>query len=253
LFVKGRHRPIRAVDPTTPIFYEPDVTSDFGDVDWIGPMPYRHLVLDFHDYCLASDGGPAFSGSSLCGDQERQTLAAQASARSTAADPENPGGPAWFMSEFGAEPAGIDLARMVALANENLLGWAYWQWQYYDDPTGGASEGLATTDPATGAPIVDAAKAAILSEPYAQAVAGTPSAMAFDPGTDVFTLTYRVDPEVHAPTVVFVPVAIHYVHGYCATASGAAVTSGADARPLTLRANHGARTVTVLVEPGRCR
>lgn len=243
---------IRAVDPTTPIFYEPDVTSDFGDMDWIGPMPYRHLVLNFHDYCLASDGSASFSSSSLCGDQERQTLAAQASARSTAADPENPGGPAWFMSEFGAEPAGTDLARMVALANENLVGWAYWQWEYYDDPTGGPSEGLASTDPASGAPILDTAKAAILSEPYAQAVAGTPTAMAFDPGTDIFTVTYEVDLKIHAPTVVFVPVAIHYPDGYCATASGATITSAAGARHLTVQAHHNTRTVTVSVTPGRC-
>ncbi|MHB1711077.1 MAG: cellulase family glycosylhydrolase [Acidimicrobiales bacterium] len=244
---------IRSVDPNHPIFYEPDVSSDWGNADWIGPMPYRHLVLNFHDYCIAGQVvSPLQNASPVCPTLEQQTFTSQATARSLASDPANPGGPAWFMSEFGAEPAGTDLADMVALADRNLAGWAYWQWKFYNDPTGNPGEGLAGTNPTTGAPVVDLARAAILSEPYAQAVAGTPMSMGYDPTTDAFHLTYRVDPSIHQPTVVFVPAGIHYASGYCATARGARITSGADASHLTLRAGRAASTVTLTIAAGHC-
>ena len=244
---------IRSVDPKHAIFYEPDVSSDWGNADWIGPMPYRHLVLNFHDYCLAGQVvSPLQNTSPVCPTLEQQTFTSQATARSLASDPANPGGPAWFMSEFGAEPAGTDLADMVALADQHLAGWAYWQWKFYNDPTGNPSEGLAGTNPSTGAPVVDPARAAILSEPYAQAVAGTPTSMRYDPATDAFHLTYRADASIHQPTVVFVPVGIHYASGYCATARGARITSGVDASHLTLRAGHAASTVTLTIAAGHC-
>lgn len=244
---------IRSVDPNHPIFYEPDVSSDWGNADWIGPMPYRHLVLNFHDYCISGQVvSPLQNASPVCPTLEQQTFTSQATARSLASDPANPGGPAWFMSEFGAEPAGTDLANMVALADRNLAGWAYWQWKFYNDPTGNPVEGLASTSPSTGAPVVDPARAAILSEPYAQAVAGTPMSMGYDPTTDAFHLTYRVDPQIHQPTVVFVPVGVHYASGYCATAQGARITSGADASHLTLQAVPTAATVTLTIVAGHC-
>lgn len=244
---------IQAVDPTTPIFYEPDVTSDFGNVDWIGPMPYPHLVLDFHDYCLAgSVAAPVENAPVVCAAQERQTLRSQAASRAAAADGANPGGPAWFMSEFGAEAAGRDLSHMVARADRHLLGWAYWQWKHYQDPTGNAAEALATTGPG-GTPRVDPARAAILSEPYAEAVAGTPLSMGYDPATDTFALVYRPDPAVRAPTVVFVPVARHYPGGYCASVVGGRVTSSPGASHLTVAASPTAPEVAVHVSAGRCR
>jgi endoglycosylceramidase len=244
---------IRSIDPTTPVFYEPDVIDDFGAVDWIGPMPFAHLVLNFHDYCLPGSVSQQVADLPVpCGPEEALTIHQQASARQVAADPANPGGPAWFMSEFGGEPAGADLARMVALADQHLLGWAYWAWESYDDPTGNPDEGLARPGP-TGTPVVDPARAAILSEPYATAVAGTPTAMSFDPTTDVFTLTYRADDHVHAPTVVFVPVARHFADGYCPTVTGATVTSRPEARHLTLADRAGATTVHLVVRSGACR
>ncbi|MDA8185366.1 MAG: cellulase family glycosylhydrolase [Actinomycetota bacterium] len=236
---------IRSVDPNHSIFYEPDVSSDWGNTDWIGPMPYSHLVLDFHDYCATAPAG--------CPAEEQQVFSSQARARELAADHANPGGPSWFMSEFGAEPASTGLAGMVALADQHLVGWTYWQWKYYGDPTGNPSEGLAGTNPTTGAPVLRAAKAGIVSEPYAQAVAGTPTSMGYDPTTDAFHLTYRTDRSIHQPTVVFVPVRIHYHGGYCAVPKGARVTSTAGSSHLTLAAIRDAATVTLTIEAGRCR
>ncbi|MHB1763103.1 MAG: cellulase family glycosylhydrolase [Acidimicrobiales bacterium] len=243
---------IRSVDPSHPIFYEPDVSSDWGNVDWIGPMPYRHLVLDFHDYCITQSVAQLHDVSAGCPVEEQQTFTSQAGARSRASDAANPGGPAWFMSEFGAEPANSDLANMVALADHHLVGWSYWQWKYYGDPTGNSAEALAGTDPATGDPVVDTAKAAILSQPYVQAVAGTPTYMSYSAADDTFHLSYHVDPSIHQPTVVFVPVGIHYRSGYCARVRGAQVVSAPGASHLALRAVPGAMTVDVTITAGRC-
>ncbi len=243
---------IRSVDPTHPIFYEPDVSSDFGNADWIGPMPYKHLVLNFHDYCLAASFYTGFRSSSpVCPTQEQQAFSSQATARTNAADKQNPGGPAWFMSEFGAEPANTDLADMVAFANEHLVGWAYWQWKYYNDPTGGPSEGLASTG-ANGAPIVHQGRAAMLSEPYAQATAGTPLAMSYDPSTDVFSYSYQPNHRITQPTVVFVPTYRHYPRGYCALAEGARVTSAPGSTHLTLVAGRASSLVTLRIVPAPC-
>lgn len=236
---------IQSVDPSHPIFYEPDVSSDWGNTDWIGPMNYRHLVLNFHNYCATGPAG--------CLVEAHKVFSSQASARRLAADSANPGGPAWFMSEFGAERANTDLSKMVAFADQHLVGWAYWQWKYYGDPTGNAHESLAGTNSKTGNPVVDAVKASVLSEPYAEAVAGTPTSMSYDPATDAFHLSYRADRSIHQPTVVFVPVGIHYRGGYCALARGAVITSAPSASHLTLDATPTATTVTVAITAGRCR
>ena len=99
---------------------------------------------------------------------------------------------------------------------------------------------------------IDPGKATALSQTYAQAIAGTPTAMSFDPASAAFTLTYRPNPTVYAPTVVFVPVATHYPHGYCATARGARITSPPGATRLVLVNIAGATTVVVHVTQGRC-
>jgi endoglycosylceramidase len=243
---------IRAVDRSHPIFYEPDVSSSSGNADWIGPMPYRHLVLDFHDYCLAASFDPALRSSTpVCPTAEDQAVSAQATARAKAADAENPGGPAWFLSEFGAEHADPDLAHMVALADAHLLGFAYWQWKLYGDPTGGPNEPLATTGK-DGKPVVDPARAAILSEPYAEAIAGIPLLVRYDPTDDAFSLLYEPDHRLVAPTVVFVPASLHYPHGYCASASGARIASAPGASHLTLSADPHAASVELRILPGQC-
>ena len=218
-------------------------------------MPYPNLVLDFHDYCLASAGEALydFYSSPACSVPEQLVMAQEAAARSSAATVYQPGGPAWFMSEFGAGEDATDLTRVTDLANADLLGWMYWQWKQYEDPTGGSTEALVTTSP-SGQDTVDPVKAAVLVQPYAQAVAGTPSAMAYDPSTKVFTLSYAPDRHIDAPTVVFVPVNALwdvYPSGYCVSAGGVSV-SGQGTDKLLLR-DPTASTATLKVGPaGSC-
>jgi endoglycosylceramidase len=135
---------------------------------------------------------------------------------------------------------------MVADADADLVGWMYWQWLYYEDPTGSQDSGLWPAGPATSAQL-DA-----LSETYAQAIAGTPTSMNFDPSTAVFHLNYRVDRRVTAPTVIFVPISRHYTDGYCAKVSGGRATSAAGAGRLVIANDPSASTVDVTVTSGAC-
>ena len=67
------------------------------------------------------------------------------------ATPAQPDGPGWFLTEFGATTDASDLTRMVADADANLVGWMYWQWLFYEDPTGSHDSGLWPAGPATSA------------------------------------------------------------------------------------------------------
>ena len=92
----------------------------------------------------------------------------------------------------------------------------------------------------------------MLSRTYPEAIAGTPTSWSFDPTSARFTLAYRASRSVKAPTVVFVPTALHYPDGYCAKVVGGTVTSARDSRLLLVRNGRRARTVSVTVTPGRC-
>ncbi|MHB8440067.1 MAG: cellulase family glycosylhydrolase [Acidimicrobiales bacterium] len=246
---------IESADPHHLVFYEPDVFNDFGDANWIGPMPYPNLVLGFHDYCLASDGQAYydFYSSPLCADPEQLVMQQQSAARQSAASAFQRGGPAWFMSEFGAGEDTTDLTRVADLANTNLLGWTYWQWKLYGDPTGGSTEALVSTDSA-GVNHIDPVKASVIVQPVAQAVAGTPLSMSYDPSTRDYELVYRANRAIAAPTIVFVPVDAFfdvYPAGYCATVSGASLSGQGGAR--LLLSAHRSTTVTLHVTPGTCQ
>jgi endoglycosylceramidase len=245
---------IEAADPHHLVFYEPNYTTDSGVPSHIGPMSAPRLVLNFHDYCFlhVPNGPEPPSYGQVCGPLERNIFTVRAGERGRDATPQQPGGPAWMLTEFGATTDAADLARVTADANGALSGWIYWQWIRYDDPTGSHTSGLWPPDAAT-EPLETT-----LAQPYAEAVAGTPTSMGFDPVTGAFTVRYRADPHIHQPTVVFVPVAEQYPGGYCARAVGARITSRPGAPHLDVTADEGPPggpapdTVTVSVTRGAC-
>jgi endoglycosylceramidase len=239
---------IEHADHVHAVFYEPDTTTSGPATNHIGSMNFPRLVYNFHDYCpLHVPNGPeAPDYSQVCPPAEEQVFTDSARDRSNDASPAQPRGPGWFLTEFGATTDAADLGRMVADADANLVGWMYWQWLYYEDPTGSHDSGLWPPGPATSAQL-DA-----LSETYAQAIGGTPTSMTFDPSTAAFHLSYRVDRAVTAPTVVFVPVSRHYPDGYCAKLTGGKVTSSPGATRLVVTNDRSASTVEVTVTSGVC-
>jgi endoglycosylceramidase len=248
-----RHDPAAGViptllanDPKALIFDEPDNYASRGYPTFLGPMTFSNLVFNVHVYCGARSpvtGNP--TDLPLCIAQEHRALAQRAEDRPEMASTRQPGGPAWFMSEFGASSNPTLLASVTSEADRLQVGWTYWSWRYYADPTGSAAEALVMADGRL------RSTATVLSQVYPEAVAGRPRSFSFDPVSDRFDLTYQPTSSAHGPTVVVVPRKIHYPAGYCAGVSGAKVVSAPTA-PLLVLENAGAGVVHLTVAPGRC-
>ena len=138
---------------------------------------------------------------------------------------EQPSGPAIFMSEFGATTsvplAGFD----VEWAGLDQLGWIYWAWKYYDDPTGSSAEGLVQPD-GSYSPIVT-----VLSRTYPQAVAGDPNSVIFNPFTGAFNMVYAPTVAAHGVTTIAIAASQHYPNGWCSAVKGGRITSKPGATP----------------------
>lgn len=234
---------IEAADSHHLVFFEAPVLTDFGSPETIGiaePLRFPRLVISFHDYGGVPGQSSFECNQPSCSTQENLTMSRFAQERS-ATQTSQPGGPAWLLSEFGAERYAPDIAHVAALADANLLSWIYWAAFQLHDPTGGPGEGL--LDERTRRP--DPARAAVLAQTYPLATAGTPSSQSFDPRTGAFDFSYVPDPSVHAPTEISIPLGYHYRYGYKVEVNGARVTSRRGAALLTLVNKPGARTVTV--------
>ncbi len=238
---------ILANDPSHLVFDEPDNYGTLGYVTFLGPMRLGNLVYNVHLYCGARSpvtGNP--TNVSLCARQAARSLGKRHSDRPEMASHTQPGGPAWLVTEFGATSSVPYLANVTSLMDAEQVGWVYWSWKYYGDPTGSAAESLVMADGRL------KATARVLSRTYPEAVAGRPISFDYSPNTDVFHLAYAPNHRIHAPTVVFVPTQIHYPRGYCAKVSGGHVTSAPGSDLLDVANARTGRLVTVTVVPGAC-
>jgi endoglycosylceramidase len=237
---------IRKADPSTLIFYEPDIYGSRGYPNFVGPMNFSNLVFNIHVYCgqrSGETGNP--TDTDACASSEQRTLAMRSEDRTDLETPIRPGGPAWFVTEFGATSSSTLLTALTAATDRNLVGWTYWAWKYYADPTGSSAEGLVRPDGKL------RATASVLSRTYPEAIAGRPTTMRFNPSSGAFELDYLADHAVSAPTVIFVPVQIHYPFGYCAKVSGGSIVSRTGREILLVR-NGPAAAVRVTVTAGSC-
>jgi endoglycosylceramidase len=108
-----------------------------------------------------------------------------------------------LMTEWGAtdnvKAIGIDAAG----ADQALMGWTYWAYKHWDDPTtADQSQGLFTDDSDLSTVKMD--KLRQLVRTYPQATAGIPTAISYDPATGDFSMTYTPNPAITAPTQIFV-------------------------------------------------
>jgi len=237
---------IEAADPHHLVFVEPDIYSIRGLPNLLGPMNFPRLVLNFHAYCGARSpitGDP--TNVDACSDQILNAMLRRQNERPLMASRRQPRGPAWFLSEFGATTSGPLLDELTRRADLLQLGWAYWAWKYYSDPTGSSDEGL------VGAFGQLAPSAGSLSRSYAQAVAGTPVTTSFDPSTGSFDLGY-VPSSTIAPTIIFLPIAMHYPTGHCVRVVGGSILSAPGSNHLLVGNSAGAHEVDVTVVRGTC-
>ncbi len=238
---------ILAADPTHVVFYEPDIFGRRGRTNFVGPMNFPNLVFNVHIYCSyrsGKTGNP--TDIAACASQETRSLTTRSEDRRDLGSTSQPGGPAWFVSEFGATSSSALLRSLTGDEDRFLVGWAYWSWKFYRDPTGSAAEALVTAKGTL------RSTARVLSRAYPQAIAGRPRSMMSNPTTGAFKLQYVPERTVHAPTLIFVPVQIHYPSGYCTRVSGGSVISKPGASILQIQNARGARVVTVTVTAGTC-
>ncbi len=213
---------IQAVDHRHLIFLEPDIYWVTGGniPSQLGPLPFPRIVFNFHDYC--GDRSPVTGDPTNllhCLQDEETTASEQDITRLSMSSQYQYGGPAIFMSEFGATTSVPLVGFATESAGINDLGWAYWAWKYYDDPTGSSAEGLVLPD-GTYSPIVQ-----VLSRTYAQEIAGNPLSILFNPFTSAFSMVFTPANGANGPTVIQIPASQHYASGWCAAVKGGKITS----------------------------
>ncbi len=239
---------IQSADPNHLLFIEPDIYTTSGKrPNLLGPMNFPSLVFNFHVYCSHRNphtGAP--TSLTECVNQQIVAMGRREQERVRLSTPDQPGGPAWFMSEFGATRSVPLLTAVTANADALGLGWSYWAWKYYNDPTGSSQEGLVShsgkLEPS----------AAVLSRTYPQLVAGIPVGYYFDPKSGAFSLTFSPFHSTHAITSIFIS-SSHYPNGYCAKVTGGRIVSTPGASHLLVTTERSATSVSVSVVAGRCK
>ncbi len=240
---------LESIDHHHLVYVEPDIYWVTGGniPSQLGPMPFPRIVFNFHDYCGARSpvtGDP--TNLLKCLQSEETSASEQDVTRLSMASADQPTGPAIFMSEFGATSsvalAGFD----TEWAGLDTVGWIYWAWKYYNDPTGSSAEGLVLTN-GTYSPIVQ-----VLSRTYPQEVAGVANAVLFNPFTGAFSMAFTPGASARGPTIVNVGAAQHYPNGWCAAARGAKIVSAPGDTHLQLRTVGTPIEVYVTVTPGAC-
>ncbi len=234
---------IRAVDPTTPVLFQPNFGFGLGLPTHLGTVDDPHSVFAFHDYCIQTQVADLSFGCLP------QLLATADQAVAYAESHHIP----TLMTEFASNNLGTVAATLQA-ADQDRLGWMQWAYTGQHDIT--------TLDPNTEALVfdpgkpptgdnVDSAKLAVLAEPYPQVVGGTPDSWSFDNGTFTFSYsTERADGEGSFPggtqTTISVPT-VEYPNGYQVTVEGGHVVSAPNAALLTVASNGDAPIVNVVV------
>ena len=153
-----------------------------------------------------------------------------------------------LLTEFGAGDDLEDLARITGFADDHLVGWMYWAYKLWDDPTGSQDEGLFHDD--ANRHSVKRGKLELLVHPYPQAIAGTPTAMDWDATSKVLRFTYTPDRRTGL-TDVFIPKITYRggYQGYRVEVRGGVVVRGLGRRHVMVDARRGSSSVTVTVRP----
>lgn len=232
---------IRRVDPRNLVWYEPQFLFNAISTSHFGRINDHQVALSWHDYACT----PAFvAGGIIPGDPD--CVVNEPRVMTDAEQQMSQMGAGGMMTEFGAGDDLEDLARLTKDADGDLFGWMYWAYKAWSDPTGSEEEGLFRNDAKMSSVKTD--KLHVLVHPYPQAIAGTLTALSWDPATKILRFSYRPRHGI-GPTAVFVP-RLDYPRGYTVKARGGTVRN-AGRRLLHVRAAHEAHAVTVTVGPRR--
>jgi len=202
---------IRGTGAQQPIIYEATVLPRIGAKIFNGPVlendPQQGLA--YHIYCAPGDGDGA-AADLVC------RAALKLFEDTYDAFLKKHKGIGAFLTEFGAvggnkgELKHLDM--LLKFADSNFQSWAYWQLKKYEDfTTANAAESLYDD-----AGNLEVAKLKTLSRTYAQAIAGSPVRMSFDPNSGNFELEYEAT-MAEAPTEIYFNKDLYYPNGYDVT------------------------------------
>ncbi len=247
-FVKRVDSAIRAADPWTLVWYEPNVLFNDGADTRLGAIGDAHAGFAFHDYCLAQSETGTYTG---C-DPFDDLVFANAEKRVAAT------GDALLMTEFGSTDNASTLLAMVQRADRNMVGWLEWAYTGNDPTSSNASGQSLVIDPAkapSGAN-VKLAKLKLLGRPYPEIVAGTPRDFGFADSTATLTADWTTARAnggsafgAYSESDIAVP-GEQYPAGYRVQVSGGTVLSLASAAALRIGSCPGAEAVHLVVLPG---
>jgi endoglycosylceramidase len=235
-------RAVRQADRSSLVWWEPQQLTGGQKLDsyYTGVAGEKNLGFSWHNYCpdvfFESQGVPGSNTDSCQGyTQDRETHAIDQAHRM---------GAAALMTEWGAtddvKAIGIDADG----ADTNLMGWTYWAYKHWDDPTtADDSQGLFTDD--ADLSTVKRDKLRQLVRTYPQATAGTPTKVSYDATTGLFSMTYTPKPSIRQPTQIFVS-PLTSPHGYDVEVSGGSASKSGSL--VHVRAS-SAQPVTVTVTP----
>lgn len=232
---------IRSVDPSAPIFFEPNVLFNEGIPTHLGTIDDPHAVFAFHDYCIYGFACDQYLN--MIVDNAKNYAGAH--------------GIPMFMSEMGgADNIGYTSLTQQA-ADRGMVGWTYWAYTGQADITGNPEHEGIVVDPGR-PPVgdnVDYAKLDSLTQPYPELVAGTPTSWSYDAASATFQFTYDTDRAdgsgafaAGSHTTIVVP-AIQYPNGYQVSVTGGHVVSSAGAGQLVIASDAGAGSVSVVLRP----
>ena len=236
---------IRAADPTTLVFYEPNVLfSEVIHTD-LGKVNDANTGFSFHDYCAAES---ELKIDFTCSHQDQAVFNNASRHTGIYQIPS-------LLTEFGATNDLANLAGVLRQADTSRVGWLEWAYTGHDKTSSSPNDQALVFDPSqppTGSN-VNTAKLTVLAAPYPQVIAGTPTFWSFNSGT--FRLSYSTVRPDHqgrfspgAQTNISVP-AVEYPHGYQVAVRGGQAVSAPGAIVLTVVADAGANTVDVTVSP----
>jgi endoglycosylceramidase len=233
---------IRAVDPSTTIFYEPNIISSFGVAPTkLGTVDTSNTVFSYHNYLPNYIPIPILEG----------IVAIEAQAYTQATDIPS------FMTEFGATNSQSSLTAAIQPADLALTSWTEWVYSGQGDITTAGDPNAESLVFNPGLPPsgdnVNTANLTTLAEPYPQAISGTPKSFSFTNGTFEFNYsTQKADGSGSFPagaqTDISVPT-VEFPNGYQVTVTGGQVVSASNAPVLVIASDDGASTVNVVVSP----
>ncbi len=236
---------IRAADPTTLVFFEPNTLFDEGIHTDLGRVPDPNTGFSFHDYCAIES---VLHKNVTCRFEDGLTITNASLYSDINQIPP-------LLTEFGATNDLKNLAEVIRHTDRQRMGWLEWAYTGNDKTSSSPTDQALVFNPSqppTGAN-VNTAKLAVLAAPYPQVVAGTPRDWSFNAGT--FRLCYSTERPGRqgrftpgAQTLISVP-PIEYPNGYRVSVTGGQVVSAPNAPVLAVVANVGVDTVDVVVTP----